>query len=165
MVGCRITGSGSGLLLNCVCASEGYFDVCLFEKVGDFSDFMAVVCEGGPIFSFVFGIVCVSFLLCVSFQSCYEVGGEKTHTCRAILQLQINILPSCITLVLLYILTYEARKSKHKKLSICLMQAEHSFNSPALKMQGRLFMLGNLFCRMMKQVVTHIHEPSISLIF
>ena len=45
VVSCRITGSGSGLLLNRVSASEGYFDVCLFEKVGDFSDFMAVVCK------------------------------------------------------------------------------------------------------------------------
>jgi len=76
MVGCRITDSGSGLLLYRVCASEGYFDVCLFEKVGDFSDFMAVVCEGGPFFGFVVGIVCVSFLLHMSFPSCYEVGGE-----------------------------------------------------------------------------------------
>jgi hypothetical protein len=33
------------MLLYRVCASEGYFDVCLFEKVGDFPDFMAVVCE------------------------------------------------------------------------------------------------------------------------
>jgi len=57
--------------LNRVCASEGYFDVCLFEKFGDFSDFMAVLCEGGPFFGFVVGIVCGSFLLCVSFQSCY----------------------------------------------------------------------------------------------
>ena len=32
-----------------------------------------------------------------------------------LLQLQINILPSCITLVLSYILTYDARKPKHKK--------------------------------------------------
>jgi hypothetical protein len=47
-----------------VCATEGYFDVCLFEKVGDFSDFMAVVCEGGPFLSFVDGIVGVCFLLC-----------------------------------------------------------------------------------------------------
>ena len=76
MVRCRITGSGSGLLLNRVCASEGYFDVCPFEKVGDFSDFMAVVSEGSPFFGFVVGIICVNFLLCVSFQSCYEVGGE-----------------------------------------------------------------------------------------
>ena len=37
-----------------------------------------------------------------------------SETRRAILQLQINILPSCIALVLLYILTYEARKPKHK---------------------------------------------------
>ena len=51
MIGCRITESDSGLLYR-VCAPEGYFDVCLFEKVGDFSDFMAVVCEGGPFFWF-----------------------------------------------------------------------------------------------------------------
>jgi hypothetical protein len=59
-----------------VCASESYLDVCLFEEVGDFSDFMAVVCEGGPFFGFVVGIVCVSFLLRMSFQSCYEVDRE-----------------------------------------------------------------------------------------
>jgi hypothetical protein len=59
-----------------VCTSESYLDVCLFEEVGDFSDFMAVVCEGGPFFGFVVGIVCVSFLLRMSFQSCYEVYGE-----------------------------------------------------------------------------------------
>ena len=41
---------------------------------------------------------------------------KASETCRAILQLQINILPSCITLVLLYILTYDARKLKHKIL-------------------------------------------------
>jgi hypothetical protein len=59
-----------------VCASEGYPDVCLFEEVGDFPDFMAVVCEGDPFFGFVFGIVGVSFMLRMSFQSCYEVDGE-----------------------------------------------------------------------------------------
>ena len=37
---------------------------------------MAVLCEGGPFFGFVVGIVCVSFLLLRSFQSCYEVDGE-----------------------------------------------------------------------------------------
>jgi hypothetical protein len=59
-----------------VCASESYLDVCLFEEVGEFSDFMAVVCEGGPLFGSVVGIICVSFLLRMSFQSCYEVDGE-----------------------------------------------------------------------------------------
>ena len=58
---CRFTEQGPGLLLYRVCASEGYFDVCLFEKVGDFSDFMAVVREGGPFLGFVFGIVGVHF--------------------------------------------------------------------------------------------------------
>jgi hypothetical protein len=76
VVGCRFTESGPGLLLTRVCASEGYFDVCLFEKVGDFSDFMAVVCEGGPFLGFVDGIVSVCFLLRMSFQSCYELDGE-----------------------------------------------------------------------------------------
>ena len=76
MVGCRITGSGTGLLFHRVSASEGYFYVCLFEKVSDFPDFMAIVCEGGPFFGFVVGIVSVGFLLRVSFQSCYEVGGD-----------------------------------------------------------------------------------------
>jgi hypothetical protein len=38
-----------------------------------------------------------------------------SETCRMLLQLIINILPSCITLVLyIYILTYDARKIKHK---------------------------------------------------
>jgi len=38
-----------------------------------------------------------------------------TETYRVILQLLINILPSCITLVLyIRILTYDARKLKHK---------------------------------------------------
>jgi hypothetical protein len=63
-------------LLYRVCASESYLDVYLFEEAGDFSDFMAVVCEGGPFFGSVGGIVCVSFLLRMSFQSCYEVDGE-----------------------------------------------------------------------------------------
>ena len=39
---------------------------------------------------------------------------KASETCRAILQLQIHILPRCIMLVLLYILTYDARKPKHK---------------------------------------------------
>ena len=40
---------------------------------------------------------------------------KASETCRALLQLLINILPSCITLVLyIYILTYDARKLKHK---------------------------------------------------
>jgi hypothetical protein len=126
VVGCRFTESGPGLLLYCISASEGYLDVCLFEKVGDFSDFMAVVCVGGPFLGFVDGVVGVCFLLCTSFQSCYEVDGEivvlrygedlchsvfslsvvrgsdviLSETCRVLLQLIINILPSCITLVL-----------------------------------------------------------------
>ena len=76
VVGCRFMESGPGLLLYRVCASESYFNVCLFEKVHDFPDFMAVVCEGGPLLGFVVGIVGVRFLLCMSFQSCYEVDGE-----------------------------------------------------------------------------------------
>ena len=76
MVGCRFTESGPGLLFYRVYASESYFDVCLFEKFGDFSDFMAVVCEGGPFLGFVVGIVGMRFLLRMSFQSCYEVDGE-----------------------------------------------------------------------------------------
>jgi hypothetical protein len=35
---------------------------CLFEEVGDFSDFMVVVCEGGLFFGFVVGIVCEFFV-------------------------------------------------------------------------------------------------------
>jgi len=46
---------GSGLLLYRVRASEGYLYICLFEEVGDFSDFVTVICEGGPFFVFVVG--------------------------------------------------------------------------------------------------------------
>ena len=54
--------------------------------------------------------------LLLQFLSAPEDGTQKaSETCRAILQLLINILPSCITLVLfIYILTYDARKPKHK---------------------------------------------------
>jgi hypothetical protein len=62
VVGCCFTESGPGLLLYCICASEGYFDVCLSVKVGDFSDFMAVVGEGGPFLGFVDRIVGVFFV-------------------------------------------------------------------------------------------------------
>jgi hypothetical protein len=48
---------------------------------GDFPDFMAVVCEGGPFLGFVDGIVGVCFLLRTSFQSCYEVDGEIVVFC------------------------------------------------------------------------------------
>ena len=43
-------------------------------------------------------------------------GLEATETCRAILQLPINILLDCIKLVFFiqYILKYDARKPKHK---------------------------------------------------
>ena len=47
-------------------------------------------------------------------KSSWRWTQKASETCRAILQLQINILPSCITLLLLYILTYDARKPKHK---------------------------------------------------
>ena len=52
MVGCCSTVFGSGLLLYRVCASESYLDICLFNEVGDFSDFVAVICKGGPFFVF-----------------------------------------------------------------------------------------------------------------
>ena len=81
MVGCRFTVLGSSLLLYHVRASESYLDICLFKEVGDFSDFVAVVCEGGPFFVFVVGFVCVCFVLRVSFQSCYEMDGEFVVFC------------------------------------------------------------------------------------
>ena len=46
------------------------------------------------------------------------------------MQLQINILPSCITLVLLYILTYDAQKPKH----------ETGSKSPSTKTNGQSFL-------------------------
>ena len=55
----------------------------------------------------------VSDAFCVHLQE--QLASEA---CRVLLQLLINILPSCITLVLLYILTYDARKPKHKILNI-----------------------------------------------
>ena len=46
-----------------------------------------------------------------------EDGRKKRpNHVQQLLQLQINILPSCITLVLSYILAYDARKPKHKIL-------------------------------------------------
>jgi len=65
VVGCRVTVFGSCLLLYRVCAFEGYLDICLFEEVGDFSDFVAVIYEGDPFFVFVVSFVCVGFVLCV----------------------------------------------------------------------------------------------------
>jgi hypothetical protein len=64
------------LLLYRVRASESYLDICLFKEVGDFSDFVAVTCEGGPFFVFVVG-----FVLCVSFQSCFEMDVEFVVFC------------------------------------------------------------------------------------
>ena len=62
------------------------------------------------------GIYILTYIHCISL-NCFWYSGRRTQkaseTCRAILQLQINILPSCITLVLLYILTYDAQKPKH----------------------------------------------------
>ena len=64
MVGCRITGSGSGLLLYRVCASEGYFDVCLFEKLVIFLTLWLWYVKVAHFFGFVVGIVC-EFFCCV----------------------------------------------------------------------------------------------------
>jgi hypothetical protein len=64
VVGCRVTVFGSGLLLYRVRAFEGYLDICRFEEVGDFSDFAAVICEGGPFFVFVISLS-VWVLCCV----------------------------------------------------------------------------------------------------
>jgi hypothetical protein len=63
--------------LYCVCASESYLDVRLFEMVGDFSDFMAVVCECGPFFGFVVGIVRVSFFVAYVFSVLLRGGWGK----------------------------------------------------------------------------------------
>jgi hypothetical protein len=66
---------GSGLLLYRVRTSESYIDVCLFKEVGDFSNFMTVICENGPFFVFVVSFVCVGFVLRISSQFCYEMEG------------------------------------------------------------------------------------------
>jgi hypothetical protein len=54
------------LLAYCVGALECYPGVCLFEKIGNFPNFGAMVCEGGPFFVLViFGwlfVVHFSFL-------------------------------------------------------------------------------------------------------
>jgi hypothetical protein len=61
----------SGLLLYCARVFECYLGICLFEKVGDFSNFRAVVGESGPFFVFIFGFVRVGFVLYLCFQLLY----------------------------------------------------------------------------------------------
>jgi hypothetical protein len=46
-------------LLYCVGALECYSGVCLFEKIGNFPNFGAMVCEGGPFLV----LVILSFLM------------------------------------------------------------------------------------------------------
>jgi hypothetical protein len=48
-----------GFLEDCVGASEGYSDVCLFEEFGNFPDSWGVVCKTGP-----FAVVLVVFGSC-----------------------------------------------------------------------------------------------------
>jgi hypothetical protein len=60
-------------LLYCVHAFECYLDVCLLEKVGDFSNFGAVVGESGPFFVFIINFVRVGFVLYLIFQFLYEM--------------------------------------------------------------------------------------------
>jgi hypothetical protein len=62
----------SGLLLYCVRAFECYLDVCLFEKVGDFSNIGAVVGESGPFFVSIISFVRVGFVLYLCFQLLIE---------------------------------------------------------------------------------------------
>jgi hypothetical protein len=53
-------------LAYCVGALECYLGVCLLEKIGNFSNFGAMVCEGGPFFVLVvFGWLFVVFLFLV----------------------------------------------------------------------------------------------------
>jgi hypothetical protein len=47
----------------CVGALECYFGVCMFEKIGNFPDFGAMVCECGPFFVFV--VFCCVYLFLV----------------------------------------------------------------------------------------------------
>ena len=95
MVGCCFTVFGSGLLLYRVRASESSLDICLFKEVGDFSDFVAVICEGGPFDVFVVGFVCVGSVLCVYFQSCYEMDGEFVVFCYGEDFLPFSFSPVC----------------------------------------------------------------------
>ena len=81
MVGCCSVVFGSGLLLYRVCAFEHYLDICLFKEAADFSDFGAVICEGGPFIVFVVGFVCEGFVLSMSLQFCYEMKGEFVVFC------------------------------------------------------------------------------------
>jgi hypothetical protein len=76
VVWCRFTVFGSGSLLNRVCASESYLDICLFKERGDFSNFVSVLCEGSPFFVFIVSFVCSGFVLRISFRSCYVMDGE-----------------------------------------------------------------------------------------
>jgi len=69
------------LLLYRVRASESYLQICLFKEVVDFSDFVAVICEGGQFYVFVVGFDCVMFVLRVSFQSFYEMDVEFVVFC------------------------------------------------------------------------------------
>ena len=55
--------SGLGKLLYCVSATEGYFYVCMFKRVGYFPDFRAVISEGGPFSVFFFSCNCFLFFV------------------------------------------------------------------------------------------------------
>jgi hypothetical protein len=55
-------------LFHAIGTSVGYFEVCVFEYVGDFPDLLAVICEGGPLFVYFFVIfVCFLFHFCPKF--------------------------------------------------------------------------------------------------
>ena len=87
--------------------------------------------------------------LLLQFLSAPEDGRKKRpkHV-QQLLQLQMNILPSCITLVLSYILTYDARKPKHKikvrHLFISWTRSVQSMSSPPITLQSILFASSHL---------------------
>ena len=87
--------------------------------------------------------------LLLQFLSAPEDGGKKRpkHV-EQLLQLQMNILPSCITLVLSYILTYDARKPKHKikvrHFFISWTRSVQSTSSPPITLQSILFASSHL---------------------
>ena len=65
-----------GKLLYCVSATEGYFYVCVFEEIGYFPNFRAVISEGAH-FLFSSLVVIVSVFCCIcAFSLVMSCGGN-----------------------------------------------------------------------------------------